>query len=311
MKTYLDFTLTGKKFLPIWIVFYLLVLLPYSWYNVAISIQHKTLNDNPFLGYVVLLIMLIGILLYFFILKITIESIRYQNNNIIFSGKFLTYLGKALLGFFLSIITLTIYLAWYIKDMTRYFINNSSLNSSNFIFEGKGSKLFLIFLLCLFVPIIMLFIIIGRHLLSNPGDITYVLIYQALIMLLMVPFMYLFYKWFLDIKYKNYHIHWETKFFESSAKILLEIFLSIITIGIYLPLAYMKLYKYFAERTFANTEENETFKFGYDLDAAKDFIFIWGQILLSIITLGLYYPWAYCKIGKRVLNKTFLIKNVS
>lgn len=311
MKRYLDFTLTGKKFLPIWIIFYLLVLLPYIWYNVAVSVQHKTLEDNPFLGYVFFVIMLIGIPVYFFIIKVSIEGISYQNSNIDFRGKFLTYLGKAILGFFLSIITLTIYMAWYIKDMTRYFINNSSLNSEHFLFNGKGNRLFLIFLLCLFAPIIILFIIIGRHILSNPSDLTYVFIYQAVIMMLLIPFMYLFYKWFVDIKFKNYRIYWNTKFFESSGKILFEIFLSIITIGIYFPLAYLKLYKYFAERTVAENVGNETFKFGYDLNAGKDFLFVWGQVLLSILTLGIYYPWAYCKIGKRVLNKTFLIKNVS
>jgi uncharacterized membrane protein YjgN (DUF898 family) len=90
----------------------------------------------------------------------------------------------------------------------------------------------------------------------------------------------------------------------------LQILLTIITLGIYFPLAYLKLYKYFIEKTIA-IKESETLHFGFDLENGKDFIFIWGQTLLSVITLGVYYPWAYCKIGKRFLNKTFLTKNVS
>ena len=45
--------------------------------------------------------------------------------------------------------------------------------------------------------------------------------------------------------------------------------------------------------------------FGFELEPIPDFLFIWGQTLLAIITLGIYYPWAMAKIGKRVLAKTY------
>jgi uncharacterized membrane protein YjgN (DUF898 family) len=254
--------------------------------------------------------MLIGFAIYFFILKLSIENVSYSGANVNFKGTFPVYLGKSLLGFFLSIITITIYMAWFIKDITKFFINNSSLNSNSFVFNGKPGKLFLILFLGFFLPMIIFTLILGQHLISEPGNITFQLIYQAFIILLLVPFVYLFYKWFFDIQYKDYHLHWETEFFPSASKILLQILLTIITLGIYFPLAYLKLYKYFIEKTIA-IKESETLHFGFDLENGKDFIFIWGQTLLSVITLGVYYPWAYCKIGKRFLNKTFLTKNVS
>jgi len=95
------------------------------------------------------------------------------------------------------------------------------------------------------------------------------------------------------------------KFFGSCGKILVEILLTVITLGIYMPLAYLKLFKYFSERTIAQ-KETLSLQFGYELDLKNDFLFIWGQLLLTIVTLGIYYPWAYAKIGRRVLAKTYV-----
>jgi hypothetical protein len=72
-----------------------------------------------------------------------------------------------------------------------------------------------------------------------------------------------------------------------------------------MPMAILRLYKYFSEKTIATSPERKL-KFGYAIDQLNDFLFIWGQTLLTIITLGIYYPWAFCKIGKRVLSKTYL-----
>lgn len=105
--------------------------------------------------------------------------------------------------------------------------------------------------------------------------------------------------------YKNFTISWKTTFWSACGKIALEIFLSLITVGIYYPLAWIKLYKYFVDRTVATSDER-TLEFGYDIEPASDFLFIWGQSLLSIITLGIYYPWSCCKIYGRIVGKTFI-----
>ena len=119
-----------------------------------------------------------------------------------------------------------------------------------------------------------------------------------------IPFMYLRYKWMVNIKYKDYHIQWDTDFWNSCKTILLQVFLSVITIGIYYPFAIVKLFKYFAERTVA-VSDTRTKKFGYDIEPREDFLFIWGQWLLTIITLGIYYPWAFCKVADRIMSKTY------
>ncbi len=310
MKKYFDFTLTGKKFLPIWLIFYIVIIIPYAFYLIKMRDLGQPENLQRFIPLMSLGIMIVGYLIYFYIIKITIEHVKFNNSQLNFNGKFLTYIGKILLGFLLSIVTLFIYLAWFIKDIIRFFVNRSSLDGEKFEFKGKGGTLFLILLLSLIVPIIVMTILFHKQLTGINQNFVYSLILQGVMVIIMIPYMYLVYKWMVNIKYKDYHIKWHTNFFQSCGKILVEILLTVITLGIYMPLAYLKLFKYFSERTIAE-KDTSSLQFGYELDSKNDFLFIWGQLLLTIITLGIYYPWAYSKIGKRVLSKTYVTEIVA
>ena len=171
---------------------------------------------------------------------------------------------------------------------------------------GKGVQLLKIALLYYILPLIIASIVIGiffgrgseHALLKNT-------VTQITTLFIAIPFMYLRYKWMVNVKYKDYLIQWDTEFWSSCKTILLQVFLTVITFGIYYPLALVKLYKYFAEKTVANSDKG-TKKFGYDIEVQDDFLFIWGQWLLTIITLGIYYPWGFCKIADRILSKTYL-----
>ena len=305
MKKYFDFTLTGKKFLPVWLIYYIVILLPYGFYMYKTIGQAQPGNTNPMLLLFFFGIIIVAYIITFFILKISIEHVKFNNSKISFDGKFLSYLGKMLLGLLLSVLTLFIYMPWFIRNITRFFVNRSSLDGEKFEFKGKGGTLFLIISLSVFVPIIVLSIFFHKQMIGINQNFVYPLILQGVMMIVMIPYMYFVYKWMIDIKYKNYHVIWQTNFFKSCGKILIEILLTMITLGIYMPLAYLKLFKYFSERTIAK-KDSSSLQFGYELDAKNDFLFIWGQLLLTIITLGIYYPWAYSKIGKRVLSKTYI-----
>jgi len=300
--------LTGKKFLPIWIVFYLIVLIPYALcYKSLIGQTQTYTNPSPLFGLVFLAIMIAAIVISFFIIKILIENVNYRGDTVGFHGKFGSYLGKILLGMLLSIITLSIYMAWFVKDITRFIVDNSSFRSVDFQFMGKGGKLFVIFLLTLFLPIIVLSIFMGKYLVTMNQNFILTLVFQGAMMIILVPYMYYVYKWMVDIHYKDYTISWETDFWPSCGKIAMETILILVTLGIYMPLAMVRLYKYFVARTVAVSSNNKL-RFDYEIDQLNDFLFIWGQLLLTLITIGIYYPWAICKIGKRILGKTYLGK---
>ena len=308
MKNYFDFNLAGRKLLPIWIAFLLLFVVPYS--IIILKMQNIQVGDTSSLILLplLLLVVIIAFFITFYIRKLSIENISYNNESIQFNGKFGKYMGIVLLGFFLTTITLGIYGAWFVRDIYRFFVDNTSYKSNNLKFQGKGGKLLLIMLLAIIIPIVVLTIVMAQFLISYSESSALSILFQIIIMVIAIPYAYLSYKWMVDIKYKEYQISWDTKFWESCGKIAIELLLTVITLGIYYPLAMLRLYKYFTQKTCVENNEVKM-KLGYDIEQSKDFLFIWGQTLLSIITLGIYYPWAFCKISKRVLSKTYLESN--
>ncbi|KLT68532.1 DUF898 family protein [Flavobacterium sp. ABG] len=308
MKNYFDFTLTGKKLLPVWLLFYALFITPYVCLIFTLKNIQQGKMPNPYIFPLFLVLFLTAFALTFYIVKLIIGHFVFKGKNIVFEGSFGGFIAKILLGYLLSMITLGIYMPWFMRDMHSFFIDNSSYDSAPFKFKGTGGKLFKIFLLTLFLPMIVLSIIMVKFVLSYSGQqiplfISY--IQQVITWIILIPYMYCFYKWALDIDYKNYNISWETKFWDSCLQFAIQIFLTIITFGIYMPMAILKLYKYFAERTVAANGEVKR-NFGFDNDDRKDFLFIWGQILLTIVTLGIYYPWHLCNILKRLTSKTYV-----
>jgi uncharacterized membrane protein YjgN (DUF898 family) len=308
MKKYFSFNLTGKKLLPIWILFMVFFIVPY--FALVFGAKNYQADGKPsFIFFpVFVFLLLIAFALMFFMRKLIIENVSFNNKSVEFKGTFGRFLGKVLLGTLLSMVTLGVYLAWFIRDIHKFFVDNSSFDTAFFQFQGKGGKLFVILLLTLFLPIVILTILMTIYMVGHTGETNpFVLVQQVVIMVAMIPYIYLIYKWSVNITYRDMHITWETGFWESCGKIALEMLLTIITIGIYMPLAMLRLYEYFAQRTIVESDGSKR-RFGYDIDKLNDFLFLWGQTLLIFITLGIYYPWAVCRIWKKILSKTYLIQ---
>lgn len=327
MKNYFKFNLTGKKVLPIWIAFIVLFLVPYIFIQVKLQ-DFKTTSTDPheamsrlgsmFKWYgLMLILMLVEYAFLYFIAKLTIEAVEFKEKSLAFIGKFGEFLLVLVPGFLLTILTIGIYGPWYMTKLYNYFAKNTFYDDNSFEFKGKGGDLFLIILFSLVIPmmfmmfVIMIFAIVAGMTGASVGNqppSEMINLYAGIIMLvvfiLLIPYIYYTYKWKINFKIKGYDIQWETSFWSSASKIIVEVLLSIITIGIYSPLAYLKLFKYFGERTIAKSETSIK-KFGYDIEPKQDFLFMWGQILLIIITLGIYYPWAFCKISERVFSKSY------
>ena len=307
-KHYFDFDLTGKKLLPIWLLFYACFITPYVF--LIISLKNIQLGGTPqlYIFPMFLVLFLIAFVIIFYISKLIIEHITYKEKSIVFGGSFGEFIGKMILGYFLSVITFGIYMPWFIRNMHSFFIDNSSYDSNAFTFQGKGGKLFKILTFTLILPMIIMMILLVKFAMNNVGQqmpVYITFIQQIIMFVILIPYMYFVYKWTVNIDFKNYNISWDTNFWNSCGKMVIEIFLSIITFGIYMPMAILKLYKYFTERTVASNGEIKR-EFGFDNDDMNDFLFIWGQLLLTIITLGIYYPWSICNTHKRLISKTYL-----
>ncbi len=333
MKNYLDFTLTGRKLFPIWFLLIVLFIVPYILLLTTVTNMHSgdmnslinaadpvnPANPNPF-GALPLYFYpcLMGLLLLvysiiFYMVKLLIEGVAYKDKSIVFDGTFGKYLGILLLGTLLSIITLGIYIPWFIRSIVRFYIDHSALDSQKFKFVGKGNKLFLIFLLTLIIPLILFSvatILVTQFVetVDSPPVLLFMIIGYVVELMMLVPYIYLYYKWIVQVNYKEYSIRWETSFCPSCMHILFEMLFSIITFGLYFPLAMIRLYRYFAGKTIADSGDYKR-RFGYDCDPFNDYVYILAQILLTIVTLSIYYPWACCNIYKRLLSKTYLETN--
>lgn len=314
MKNYFNFQLTGKKFFPLWIAFYVLILVPYIF--ILIKLQEVINNKGLILQqtkllFVMFLIIVLTLLFLFFVVKIILKNISFNETPFLNEYKFPRYLWIVLSGIFLSIVTLGIYIPWFIKNVFSYFTNNMSFKGYNPRFRGKGGDLFLIIILTVVIPLVWFFVLtIQIFGMNSVSLITQPLWKRALIQMgsyfLLIPYFYYSYKWYFNIRYKDFIIKWRTKLLPSMGKIAVQMFFSFISLGIYAPLAFLSLYKYFAENTESNIIDGKMLKFGYDIEPKKDFLLIWGQILLSVITLGIYYPWAFCKICSRIMAKTYI-----
>lgn len=308
MKNYFKFNLTGQKLLPVWLLFLILYLAPL----VAIIFKSKEMQPGGdtsaliFIFPATIFLCIIAFVMTFYIAKLVIEGIEYKEQSLIFNGKIEQFVGIFLLGLFLSIITIGIYSPWFVRDMYRFFINNSSHNSNSLDFKGKGGDLFVIILVTYLIPYTFIMLLMFTFKLINHAQVSQAAtgFLNLITVFVMIPYTYYMYRWMVNVQFKNYLIRWETDALDACGKIFIETFLTVITIGIYWPVATLKLYRYFAERTIAKGEESKK-KFGYDLDTWNDFLLLWGQTLLIIITLGIYYPWGFSKIANRVLGKTY------
>lgn len=336
MKNYLDFTLTGRKLFPIWLVFIVLFMVPYialllivksaqsgdmssliNAANTAYPVSPQPAASLPIYFFPCLIgLVILAYCIMFYMTKLLIEGVAYKGKSLVFDGTFGKYLGILLLGAFLTIITLGIYTPWFIRSITRFYIDHSALDSQKFKFMGKGSKLFLIFLFTLIIPLILFLaaailvtpVVVPTEISVTSHGVFLMVTGYAIELILLVPYMYLFYKWMVQVNYKEYSIRWETSFFPSCVRIFFEMLFSAITFGLYFPMALIRLYSYFSGMTVAASGESKR-RFGFDCDPFKDYIFILAQIILTVITLSIYYPWACCKIGKRILGKTYLETN--
>lgn len=326
MKNYFKFNLTPNKVFPVWIAYMVLFLIPYIFVQYKIQ-GLKAQSQDPeaalemagsvlkwYSVMVILILIEYGIL--FFFAKLAIGAIQFKEKSFVFIGELGEFLKVLIPGFLLTILTIGMYSPWYLRNLIKFYAKKTSYNENKFEFKGEGSDLFLIILFTMIIPLVFLFFIVmilafiaGFRGLSTTAEPTTITMYAALVVfiiaLLVIPYVYYSSKWKVNLKIKDYSIQWETNFWDSAIKIAVEILLSLLTIGIYAPLASLKLLKYFGERTVVRSPEAAK-KFGYDLEATEDFVFIWKQILLTIITIGMYYPKAICNVGSRIIDKVYI-----
>lgn len=315
MKTRFELSLSGadwwKPFLPFWIV--------YIAYFIVSQKADKAIEASaggPWIPLAVTFLFLFiltaaSAIFTIVMLRIALPKLKVGEASFSFRGSIGSFLGRVLLGLLLSILTLGIYLPWFIRGMASYLASETRFRGEEPRFLGKPGKLLLINILTLFLPVTLIVVLVV--LAFGPGAMTggaasgaagagastasmlSMLVTFAIVLLVCAPYMYFVYRWYIDFSCDGARLCWKTDFWPSCLLILGQVLLTVVTLGIYWPAAFLKLYRYFAERTVVEREGVELGRLGFD-SQGRGFGLLWGQALLCIVTLGFYIPWAYSKV---------------
>lgn len=317
-----EYNLPIRRFLPLFLGLYIPVILLY----ILLIAQTMKMQSNPAnpAGLLILLLafvlfFVLYTLLYIPILRVTIPAMSLEGKQFGFRGSIGRWFGMNLLGCFLTVITLGIYGAWYIARLTRYLTEETSFDGKPFAFKGRGGTLFLILLLTLGIPIaaivalsvVSTLAMVGE---GSPGTMTSVL------MLIIVPvylialgaYVYYVYRWYYDnLRLEGYAVRWNARFWPTFGMFLGQTLLTVITLFIYYPTAYLRMYRYIAQRIVVKEGEGPEAPIHANLEfdgpLGRGFLLMWGQGLLCLVTAGIYYPWAMARVGRWLASHTSVV----
>ncbi len=319
-----EFGLKGRDwiwlYLPGWFISVVPNFVPHIFYPKMIA-DPKIIAANPktfshllvfgiLFGFISIII---SLSLYMPILRKFIGRTRIDGEAFKFSGKILNFIFLVLGNGILSFITFGIYIPWFLRNMHRYITKNIEFKMNRFGFLGEA--LYLLFLAIIaFLPFFVILTSVSSIAAKffHPNDLHYdifvMIILEITLFIVMTPLFYLYNKWIVNFSYKNFIIKWDTHALPSILKILQEFLLTIITIGIYAPAAFAKLYRYFINRTVISQNGTNVYSLKADVDSWKFWKVTWVQLLLTIITLGIYGAWALCKVVGLYVNTTSIEK---
>jgi hypothetical protein len=320
MKIPFEFSLRGKDwwkpFIPYWIVYV-------AYIAITKSKGFTGMSTSDTGGYIVVLLAVslvyIAVAAVFTIifLRIFLPKFRAGNKGVEFRGEIGRFLGKVILGLLLSIITVGFYLPWFIRNMAAYLASETRFGGEEPKFLGKPGKLLVYNLLALLLPMLIIlglivFVVMagGVYRDGSARNLLLVTIVTFLaVMIILIPYFYLVYRWYANFSCSNVSLYWKTEFWPSCFFILGQLCLTVVTIGVYWPAATLRLYAYFAERTVLERDGAELGRIAFEGRLGKGFGLFWGQSLLCLVTLGFYIPWGGARMLSWTLENSSYVEN--
>lgn len=232
-----------------------------------------------------------------------------------FAGDTNDYLLLNVKGFLLSVVTVGIYLPWYARNVLDFLARETSFEGSSARFTGKPGRLLAWFLGVFFGALVATFLVVwglvslgSRTGLSGgePGASSFAItaVTFGLVVLLVCPLVYLIYSWMVQFTWNGRTVRWTTRFWPATATVLVQVVLTVCTLGIWWPGAVLCLYRYFAARTVVEGE-GTLVRFSFEGKTGEGFLLLWGQALLTLVSLGFYGAWSGPKVTRWIAERTF------
>jgi uncharacterized membrane protein YjgN (DUF898 family) len=212
------------------------------------------------------------------------------------SSLFLLILKNVLL----TIVTLGVYAPWAATERRKYVWQNVEFHGQRFIYGGTGLELFLGYVkvlvgYALFLGVPALVRLISPDL-GNAVQIAFALGVVALI-----PFAVYWSRAYLLSRstWRGIHFSMEPGAGSFARTFILGYLLTLVTLGLYMPVWLNKLRKISTDRSrFGNQA------FRYDGDDLAVWVMSMKGLLLSILTLGIYYFWFRAELSRYEVEHT-------
>ncbi len=319
MRNYFSCNIKGGKLFMPFIVFWLLLaglILANSIWFASTSEMMPTVFNWEYIGncafnILALLLALSAMSLWLYhCTRETIGSTALEGDSFDPSYDSREYTMMCLKNILLSTVTLGIYTPWFIKKLTAYFAENTAYNTNFFEFHGKGSTIFTYMVLFVAVPAFLYTSFISPIAAMSANfvmDQTGFTIILASILLTLLTCFYeaLYIRWYINMTYGRKRIMTYIHCGKAGWFIFGQVLLSGITLCLYLPMATIRIWRYYATRTVIG-EDNIEKILGFSMTPKRDYFFILGQMLLTAITLGIYFPWGYARTMSRLIRQTYV-----
>lgn len=212
------------------------------------------------------------------------------------SSLFLLILKNVLL----TLVTLGIYAPWAATARRKYVWQNVEFHGQRFIYGGTGLELFIGYLKVL-IGYALFFGVPALLRLVSPGLAIAVQLAFALALLALIPFAVYWSRAYLLSRstWRGIHFSMEPGASSFARTFIVGYLLTIVTLGLYMPVWLNKLRKVSTERSrFGNHA------FRYDGDDFEVWVMSMKGLLLSILTLGIYYFWFRAELSRYQLEHT-------
>ncbi|OQY39260.1 MAG: hypothetical protein B6229_04235 [Spirochaetaceae bacterium 4572_7] len=299
LKSNIDGTVLFKK-----VIIYLIAAI------LCFGLYIKFVMDDKMAGLIIsyLLFLVSLFVLQFQFIIMSINALALDDEKFNFTGTFGEYIKINVLGVVFTILTLGIYSPWYSKKYISYLVDNTFCGDKALEFRGKAFKLFKYSIFTIFIPLVVILVVFVPAMISSlTGDVSRmgvaITVYLLGLIYIMVAYTIVYYRWLIDVRFANEDVSIELSLAKTAGFLLFQGFLSIITLGIYTYIAEIKIFRYFVDRIIlTNGDSGSVREMKFVGKISQGFWLFVGQTILSIITLFIYYPWAFAKMRNWIIS---------
>lgn len=223
-----------------------------------------------------------------------------------FHGDHGQLIGLRIMNNILTVLTLGFYYPWARAAYLRYMYGETEYIDSRFTFHGTGKEIFMGFLKAVALLVGLYILLIACVMSQSFGLMLLgILVFYVAILVLIPIAIHGSCKYRLSrTSWRGIHFGYRGNLKEFMKLYLVEMFLTIVTFGIYASWMQVKVNQYIRGNTrFGNVE------FRFDGNGSDLFIIKLKGVLLTIITLGIYSFWYYRNMVAFHINNTKIIQN--